>query len=246
MPAIVTNAQKFILTSDYPPEKVVHRKNGTEAINVHPTHSDAQLFTYPHGLGFVPLCRGSYRFQGSTSADWLAFDTSPPILSNVVGTTVIWADGVTCVVYSDATNVYLYVWNNLGVTISLDYRIVGFADAIADVEVAATNSITTTGLTFDSDNNYLKIINSGSGDVPVPAGTYTVPIPHNLGYKPTSFVWTLNPDNGFWGYLGTENYIGVTSYESSMVITDSSLILTLISYGVVGTARYAYRVFADA
>lgn len=246
MPAILANVNKFRLTTDYPIEKVVYKTAGTVSVNVHPTHSDAQIFTFPHGLGFVPLCRGVYRIQSSVgNYDWVDFDTSIPFQLTSFGSVFTWSDGVICVAYSDATNIYLYVWNNLSAILTLDYRIAGFMDDIATANIAPTNTLSS-GYLFNSDKNYLKIIQSGTGSQVITPGTVLKTFTHGLGYKPQVYVWTYNPGTATWGASGTESYRGVSGFDTTTSVDNSNLYLNFNSFDIGGTAQYAYRIFADA
>ena len=247
MAADVTQAQNFVLDSDFPPEKVAVKVTQTFSVNVHLSHSDAQLFTIPHGLSFTPLCRGAYRYTNSLgSIDWEMIDTSLYLGQAGLGTTEGWSNLMITAVYSDATNIYFYIWNQSGVVTSMDVRIIGFMDPITGIgSIPSTNQVNN-NFVYNTDNNYLKIISSGGGTVNISASTTAVVIPHNLGYVPLVFAWAYNPDTQFWGAVSTENYIGTTYFDSNLVVDTQNLTINLTSYGGGTTpGMYAYRIFAD-
>lgn len=243
----VNNIQKFHLTTDSPPEKVIYKLPASILVNIHPSHSDAQLFTYAHGLGFAPLCRGSYRFSNiAGSIGWSPIDTGGPISSSF-GTSVTWQPALQTAVFSDETNVYFYAWNQTPFVCNVDVRVFGVTDPIVVNTKLPSQNTLNDGYIFNTDDNYLKIFRRGSGNVmSTPGSPQVVTANHGLGYKPVAFTWVYSPATGFWGASGTENHVGVTSFESSAIITNQDLVITFTSFGAIaGTPKYAYRIFAD-
>lgn len=248
MPSILANAKNFLLSSDYPPEKVAYKYTNSYSVIAAPSHSDAVTITVAHGLGFTPLCRGSFRFTNSSGTqEWSSFDMGVHLGQAALGTDEAWFPAIQTAIYSDETNIYMYIWNQTGLLCNVDVRVIGFMDAVAvDTSIQGTGGIGS-GLVFDTDNNYLKIIDSNSGIINTSIGTQVITVNHGLGYSPVAFVWVYSPDTMVWGAVGTENYRGITSFDSNAVINNSNLTITINYYGAValGDNKYAYRIFAD-
>lgn len=232
-----TTAKDFILNSDYPPEKVVYKRSGTVSVNAHATHANAQMWTFPHGLGFAPLCRGAYKWNTSFEplTHWVELGTTYYLSA---------APMFLCAAYSDDTNVYLYIWNQSGASTTISYRIVGFTDPAISASVEPLPSLGGSML-FDTDKNYLKVVGSGAVDIPINSSSTIHTINHGLGYIPNCYAWVLSPSTNYWGAVQTENFIGNTGFVSSLVVSSTQLKIDFFAFMTAGTARFVYRIFAD-
>lgn len=230
-------AQKTIVTSDYPIDKVVFRKAGSTPVPKATTMSDSITITIPHGLPFTPLPIGTYSPDNfSTSQDF----ASGPYFYNPLFAqygTQYFAN-----IESDATNFYVKLIS-FDAARTMYYRVIGLSPVsipptpIKEVDRAG-------GLFFNSDDNYLKIYSQNTVSINDSGafGFDSTVIDHNLGYIPTCLVFTE------WGdtirQIGSENSMGVTGIEAYAYVSPTQLSMFYDPY-FAGLLKLHYKVYLD-
>lgn len=238
MTAILGNANRFTVNTDYPFDKVIYQQEFSYTVPQSPDYAGASLFIVPHGLPFRPLCGGVYSDTDfSTTYEFgsasMFFD---PIYS-------LWGQRLLSVVESDATNIYLFVYNRDSQR-TVRFRVFGFADSAYSGEASPTSTITNNFL-LNTDNNYMKVLTADQSSISVP-GTGTpvlVTVPHVLGYPPFAMAWT--EVSGRTSQATYENYIGVSPLDVTAALTNTSFTVSCSS-SVSHTVIVHWRVYVDA
>lgn len=167
--------ENLLISSDAPADKVIYQLEYSVTLASF-AFSDDHI---PHNLGFTPLMNA----QWSTSP---TFDTS----YNISGGPLIGPDrAYNTGIDADGTNVNISTFNRTGSSVTLYFRAYGLMPSNASVDVPFT-SFAGDDFIINSDYNYTKLLLEGIQ--PLPAGTATYTIPHNLGYKPQVGLWITN------------------------------------------------------
>lgn len=171
MPADITRAKNFRLTTDYPLDKVVFQSQGS--FNV-PASGTVNL-PIPHGLGFKPLPLGVWSMTPDFS---VSYDFgSGPLGGNPFA--------VNNSLVSNTPNITVSATNNTGSAITFYYRVYCFEPSDVNLQAPSTNVISDT-FQFNSGFNYSKLfINTV---VPL-APNATANVVHGLGYRPQALIW---------------------------------------------------------
>lgn len=238
MPAILANASKFRITTDYPTDVIGYQKEITQTIPHSPDFSSATTITIPHGLSFVPLCTGVYTDDSFTKT--FDFGSSPMFNNPDFGGQ--WGQRIVSVVESDATNVYITVFNG-DTSRSMTFRVVGFAPSDYTGSAAATNTGFSNFL-FNSDDNYLKLFSKGKTSIVVPNTGVNTPaiITHALGNVPHALLWTTM--NGTTRQAGLENYIGVGGVDVEAYVTTATATVNMSGFTTT-TVDVHWRIYLD-
>lgn len=230
--------QKFKFTSDYPVDKVIYRHTDTQTVPHAPTASDSVTYTYAHGLGFRPLVRGIYSDDGFST--YYEFGNDPYFFDT---TFMTYSQRISATAYADATNVYVTVIN-WDTTRSMSWKVIGLYPADGGTLAAPTNTGGDSKFLFNSDYNYLKLIDDSVTTLTTSgAGFQNVTVTHSLGYAPMFMAWTE-----FGGYtrpVGTENAVGVTSVGANAYATTTQAVVELETYIPVAM-KVHFKVYADA
>lgn len=217
MPAIPGNANKFLLNTDYPIDKVSGSVTGQFDVA-----SGASAFpVVAHGLGYTPL----YFLKWSTTPDFSTSYDEIGVSFNFVQNSA----------QTDATNLYMFALNLTGSTVTVYYRVIFFAPTDLDPDVGNTQS----GLdnfVLNTDYNYTKIFQEG-----VTSGA-SATIPHGLGYYPQVEAWYIRASDGRCVHLVSNNV--VANDVPRATITENELILTNGSF--TSASRWHYKIYADS
>lgn len=96
---------------------------------------------------------------------------------------------------------------------------------------------------YKSDSGSQAFIGSGSAE------SYTITIPHLLGYIPVVLMFAdRSPSSQRRVVMAVESNIGNTSISAGMVVNDSSIILTLSAFpntALPGVYGYNYFIYYD-
>lgn len=240
MAADPTLARNLNFSTDYPVDKVIYQVPYHASIGVHPTHADAVTFTIPHNLGFRPLADGIWTTDGWNSSWDFGINVTGPALGNSdVGA------GTSVTVYSDATNIYIYVFNYSLVTYTMDFIVFGYLADDDTTEHAFTN-YTRDNFLLNTDYNYAKLYDQNQFTLLLPSdgSDATKTIPHGLGYVPNANIWTVEPVIGWTGLLGTESFVGTTGIESHATFDNDNMYITASEFGG-GSLIVNYRIYLD-
>lgn len=174
----ITKAKDFLLTTDFPLDKVIYLKSGSFSVSGYPGSNSVAI---PHGLPFIPLCDMSWSLTPDFSVCYPAGSSPPP--TNIA----LDNQGVENLLYADATNINISVSNFLTPAITFYYRIYAFepSDSSTDLEPTASAG---DDFVLNTDFNYTKLYLEGKLDLSV-----TDTVTHNLGYIPQIEAWDENP-----------------------------------------------------
>lgn len=234
MPAILANAKEFLLTTDYPTDKVSYKTAGSTVVPTAVSMSDTVLVTIPHGLGYAPLCIGTFS-EASDFSVYYEFGNSPYFYNS---TFAYWGPRISVVVESDAINVYVYLIN-FDSSRTIYYRITGLVPSGVTSGVPLTTN--RGSFQFNTDNNYLKVHLNSIHTGNYSGGAATVTIPHDLGYRPMAFVFSEL--SGRVRRSGAENAIGVTGVATTSYVDSVNLYVIVDSFA--SSVKLHYRVYLD-
>lgn len=217
MPSIPANANKFLLNTDYPIDKVSGTLTGSFTVA-----SAASAFPeINHGLGYAPL----YFLKWSLTPN---FDTS----YDEMGVTFNFVQNSAQV---DATKLYMFALNLTGATVTIYYRVVFFAPTDIDPDIAGTQA-SLDKFALNTDYNYTKIFSEG-----VTAGG-SATIEHGLGYYPQVELWYSRQSDGRMVHI-VANDATYTDVPRA-IITPTQLILQ--NGSLISAGRWHYKIYADA
>lgn len=220
MPAIDANAGNFLLSSDYPLDKIIYMTSGSFNVSAGLTTQNIA-----HGLPFKPLLDGTWSTD-STFA--LSYDMGGGPVSTVAGALFnIQAD-----VSSDSTNAIISVGKATAGTTTIYYRVFGFEPSTDNLAASFTSSSADTFI-LNTDFNYTKLYSAG-------AATISTVITHGLGYKPQVSMWeetsgTIRKKNE------NRNGSGANTYTT---ISTTAVTVTFDGSAPVGTKAH-YRIYLD-
>lgn len=231
----VSMAVRNLRTTDYGIDKIVFRKPGSTFVPKASSMADSVLVAIPHGLPFTPLPIGAYSVDGFlTSQD---FGTGTVYFDGVQYGTDIFGN-----LEADSTYVYVLLIS-FAAARTFNYRVVCLppSDAPSNTFNRPDRS---GGLLFSSDDNYLKIYKQGVININDSGafGFENYPVDHNLGYIPTSLVFT--EWSGRVRQIGSENSIGVSGIDAFAYLTTDQLVMSVDPY-FAGLLRLHYKVYLD-
>lgn len=226
MVANVQDARNFLLTTDFPLDKVVLLKSGSQSIGTGPG-----TIIIPHNLPFIPLVSGSWSLDPSFL---VSYEYSSGTFPSTSPTTSIF--DLLLDIYADTTNVTVGYQNN-GSATTIYYRVYAFQPSDSNQDVPPTAS-QGDDFILSTDYNYTKLYLNGVINNPPRPSTQVVT--HNLGYLPQVIAWETDP-------LGNRRPLDFSqtplfSYTNVLVTTTTVEfqvpVLTL-------TRRIDYRIYLD-
>jgi len=238
MPADVTKARLFNLTTDFPLDKVVYISSGSFTMG----GATSGLYSFPHNLLFKPLCSGSwsltpdfsvqYEFgSGTFPSENIFISPFNQVLSlsdNFFGN----AGG------ADVTNVSIAWQNSSASSVTVYYRVFGFGPPDEDY-IASPTADAGDEFVLNTDYNYTKLyINSAQS---ISAGN-TYSIPYNGGNTPQVAVWFNRTSDGKIIPYDTENVIS-SGYFYTVSISSLSLTVSTESPTIVN--KLYNRIYLD-
>lgn len=230
MPAITANAKNFLISSDFPMDKIVLLHSGQ--IDFTTSGTD---YTFAHGLSFTPLIKATW----STSSD---FSTTYGIGDGPLSSNPSFAFlPELAFARADSSNVYLS-FGNPDMVNNAYIRIYGFMPSDVDVDTDLTASAADS-FTLDSDYNYTKLYTSGVTSSSSVAGSSET-VTHSLGYYPQVEVW-FEKDGYIWvsAQPAVKPDLGIRESET-FELTISSLTMYR-NASLSGTERFHYRIYTD-
>jgi len=212
----MVDARNFLLNSDYPMDQIVGFMSGSMTV----ANGVLDSVDTSHGLSFTPLPVGSWSYQA-------AFDTSYPTVVDYNGN----GARPSVKVQANGSVLRVTVNNNTGSSKTIYWRVFFLLPSTVDPDVSST-ALSSIPLTFNSDNNYTKLLSEGYV-------TSTTTVSHGLGYRPQIAAW---------GQYGTGFVEEVELSDARAPITEAIEVTTtdlIITMGgtYVGTH---YRIYGDA
>lgn len=183
MPADIQKAKNFLLTTDFPLDKVIYLNSGSVTINF-PTAG--QQIVIPHNLPFTPLVSGSWALNPTFSTLYEYGSGTFP--SNDIGSSVF---NISMDIKADTTNITILPTNVSGSSFILYYRVFGLQPSDNNSDLLPTAS-SGDNFVLNTDYNYTKLY---LNDVILNATTGTYTVLHNLGYLPQVMAWV--EDTGY-------------------------------------------------
>lgn len=229
MPAIQTNAREFLLTSDYPLDKIVHLVEGSVTV----PGTDKATTTKPHGLPYAPLVAGNYSDLSDFSAAY-EFKSGPLAPPNPISPYKYDFSA-----YSDGTNIIIESGNVVSTSaVTLYYRLYCFAPSDQNLESEPTNQ-GVDNFMLNTDFNYTKLALADVFDQAANTSfdpTFHV-VTHNLGYIPQVSFWVETD-----GIIRNNPIASPTDRGVVCNVTSTSLVFSFIS---TLASRVHYRVYHD-
>lgn len=222
----MTDPRNFLLNSDYPLDKVVYMTSGTLTV----TSSGSESTNITHGLTFRPLMVFSH-------SDDSAFTTSRTNGQLPFGPAEQW--GVSVDTDSD-TNIRVLGFNTSATTKTIYWRAYAFMPSNVNLDADPTAS-TATNFVLNTDNNYMKLLDSDY--ITMPSAGNTITVTHGLGYRPTVQIWER---------LGTgvERILPLLVSDpadttSNRINVGTSTITFTSGSGGTEATNYHYRIYTD-
>lgn len=223
MPAILANARDFLVTSDYPMDKIIYLKSGSVPIDGYP-HSIS------HNLPFTPLVGGYWSMTPDFSVcyEFSSGDFPSGNLGYIFGHSV----DIEC---DSETTIDLYTRDIAGGSKTCYYRIFAFEPSNVNADISSPVSLSDE-MVFNTDYNYMKLYMSG---VVNPGTATTYSITHGMGYKPRVMAW-----HNQFGYVTPIVRAGDTAGGDPCIIVDDEKITLNNRYGIPIT-QFHYRIYLD-
>jgi hypothetical protein len=224
MPAVIGDAEKFQLNSDYPLDKASYLTSTSVALG----SLSFNDVTFNHSLGFAPLLQSMWS-QDSTFASAYDENSGP---KNAGGQNV-----VQTAAQSTSTQITLFNTNNQAFNTTVYWRLFGFMPSNVNTDASFTN-VGVDNYMLNSDYNYTKLYLSGvTAASATPSSTETVT--HNLGYRPQVLCWTEKGGIFSWmnsfASVGQGNTCNVSTTD--VTFTRDSLL--------AASLKFHYRIYLD-
>jgi hypothetical protein len=232
MPADVQRAKNFLLTTDYPLDKVVYLNSGSATV---PFPTAGFLVTIPHHLPFTPLVSGNWALTSNFSVSYEYGSGTFP--SNNAGAQLF---NIKMDIYADATNVYVSPVNVSGSPAVIYYRIFGLepSDSQADLPFTASAG---DSFVLNTDFNYTKLYVEEVITSPSKPSTQTILT--NLNYRPQVMPWLSNSLGNRLPVDYTQISAGGTPVDYGVVITVNTVDYQLDALSTV--TRIDTRIYID-
>lgn len=224
----MSGASNFLITSDYPTDKIVWMYEGTATTDVDGVFD----IVIPHGLNAIPFCTGIW-----TIDDWATtYNTSTAVHGGgqyYQRYSMLTSNSTEVVLHGYCT----YTDGNPIVSATVKYRIWGFFNEGTTLNIFAD---TTAGLSEnkfvkDSRLGYPKLFMEGFAD----ATHQTQTVYHNLGFIPFVEIWYEL--GGTWYQL---DYIDFESADTSWTVKNSAQSISFNGESYTNY-NYYYRIYAD-
>ena len=213
----MVDRSKLLFYSPDPIDKIVYLTTKTVSVS----SSSFEITTFDHNLGFRPFITGEFS------------ESSTFITSNTIGSNDI--SGVTTSIKANDTEVQLVTDNNSGSSITHYYRIYGFADEGADIDVGYNSDAPDNLFQFNMEFNYGKLYEAGTTSSVSNSSSETVT--HDLGGIVQVRAWAIS--SGYATPISTSDYT-----QGHAVITATNSVKFINKSG--GAATYHYRIYYDA
>ncbi len=219
----------FVLSSDYPIDQVIYRSD-TIPISVGANdYKDDVTIPHPVGELFLPIA------QFSTSSDF-----SQNVFEVTISSFMNGEFRYVTHLEVDSNLIYISATNRTNTAVTFYFRILGFALSNSHRKVPFTGLYH--DMTFNTDNNQLKLYKSGSVTVRV---NQPVQIAHNLGYRPLALVWVENKDIGRIKPLSYASLELTPNSGYSVYVDKNALTLSYMEQFADTSVDYHYRIYAD-
>lgn len=228
MSADVQMAKNFLLTTDFPLDKVIYLASGSFNMGA----GSSGTTTVEHNLPFTPLAGGSWSIDPSFS---VSYEYGSGTFPSESPTTSIFNQLLE--VSANDTDIIIGYENNSASPITAYYRLFGLepADSFAEVPPTASSG---DPFVLNTDYNYTKLYIGGQID-PLASPSTNV-IEHNLGYLPQVMAWETD-------ILGNRRPVDITDLPlfsfTSIEVNASSVIINVPALSII--ERVDYRIYLD-
>jgi len=230
MPADITKANSFSLTTDYPLDKIIYQTTGSLVVPAStPTSVDI-----PHGLPFTPLSNLVYSTTSDFAVSYVSGSGPSPTDPS------LYQLGIDVTLSSTGTNNSIAVTNFFTYDVTIYYRLYSFEPIGSSATLLFTN-VSSDTFELNTDYNYSKLYLEGKINLAT-----TTTVVHGLGYIPQTESWiefstqTLSPQSQF-------NALDTTA---GSVVGTIGVVLTSTQLSLVGSIPGAlflhYRIYLDA
>ncbi|MBO1267092.1 hypothetical protein [Arthrobacter cavernae] len=235
MPANPTTSNNFLVTTDYPLDKVV--VGGTANFTV-PANTTG-VGRLAHKLPFAPLMMGSYSLT-SDYAVLYGLNTAPVSLSPALRLYDYIVN-----INSDANDIIFSGENYTGSPITFYVRYYGLEPSTVDADLLRTQS-NVDNFQLNTDYNYTKLYLSDYFEYPSSPSTTSVTtiIPHGLGRVPQVMTWSEK--SGTIAPLSVHDAGDLQAEPIATSVDATNLIIKTEIAGGTPTIRVHYRVYLDA
>lgn len=170
MPADITKAKDFLLTTDFPLDKITYLTTGSFNISPYGSPGSIVTVTFPHNLPSMPLVNMVWSDTPNFITSYMSGSSPSPIdiTRNIVG--------VQNTIYASATDIVIDASNFLNNGFTFYYRIYGFEKSGETNDYNPTSNASDDFI-LNTDYNYTKLYIDTSTTV----ATNNI-IPHNLSY----------------------------------------------------------------
>lgn len=170
----MTDPRNFLLTTDYPLDKIVYLASGLT------NFTGFGDYSFDHNLPFTPLTALSWSYAADFSVSY--FNNGGPLSSNPY---TVRDQYITCEANDAQITLRSYGPNTMT---NVYYRIYGFMPTDVEASVSATANIAD-NFVLSTDYNYPKLILNSYFDYAANV-TINTAIAHNMGVIPTVICWS--------------------------------------------------------
>lgn len=211
------DARGFLTNTDNPMDKVSGYYVGSTTVSA----GSPSFPAIPHGLGYAPL----YFVKWSTDPN---FNTS----YDEIGVSF---NFITLSAQTDVTNLYLFINNLTGSSVTIYYRVIFFMPTTVSIDAADTVAALD-NFQFNTDYNYPKIFDENF--INASSGTVT----HDLGYIPQVEAWYIRASDGRLIHIVDSDVTNTVNTPRVRVTTSQ----VLFDNGSFTTASgFHYKIYVD-
>lgn len=231
MPADVSKAKNFLLTTDFPLDKVILLDAGMATV---PFPVAGYLIPILYDLMFTPLVSGNWSLTSDFSVAY-EFGSGTFPSSNAGASNF----NISMDIYADGTGVFIDPTNVSGAPVDIYYHVFGLEPSDSETDVPFTSN-QGDRFVLNTDYNYTKLYMDDTIISPPTPSTQT--ITHNLGYRPQVMPWITNS-------LGERRPVDVTliaggaPLDYGVVVTNSTVNFELDGLSTVD--RIDNRLYLD-
>lgn len=230
-------ARNLLLTTDYPIDTVVGRISGSTFVPQATNMSESIFIDIPHGLGFAPLCIGTWS-ESSSFNTYYKFGSSPKFFNSNFQ---FWMDRIIANAESTPTHIRITMINWSSAR-NIYWR-VSFLSPTNATDTPIPSATDRQDFYLNTDLNLMKVLTADRVSVSIPgSGSTTLTIPHNLGRVPIAMSWS-EVDNRVRS-TGNENAIGVTGVDTALRADNTNVYIDVDSF-VYPSVIIHYRVYLD-
>lgn len=183
MPADITKAKDFLLTTDFPLDQIIYLKSDSYPVAGFGNPGSIGTISVPHSLGTIPLGNMIWSMDEDFTTSYMVGSSPNP--DDITRSNV----GVEVSVYASSTDIVIGFSNFLNAGFTFYYRVYAFEQSNSTLDFAPTAS-SSSDFIINTDFNYTKLYIDEEQPI---VGTAT--ITHNLGYIPQTEAFIELPQD---------------------------------------------------